>query len=287
MIAPLVFFLAATLACLVYWVAERLPLPTETPPPPRRSLLYPLEQQLMRDLERAQLRLPARILCNAMLAGAALGVLLTWPFHSGVLMAIAAGTFGLAPYQVIRGRINRRSQAVNTAVEPALVQIAKLYEVRHHPFLALQDAVPLLEGPLKAEFAQALAETQAGLPLPDALRQLAERCCDNFYLHQLAELVTLNIRTGGDLSSSLQRLSARLRTMEELKAEEAAELFGYKWLTRALFGAAILPIPYWAVTNSRSLHIFMDQPLARWILIWVVVSGMAIASLPYLLAIEE
>jgi hypothetical protein len=280
-------FLAATLACLVYWAASLLPLPKGEPPPVRPSLLDPLLRHLQQELALAQLHLPTRLLLNAMLTGAALGALIAWPFHSGVLGAVSAASLGLIPYRLVRGRIRRRNQAISAAVQPALVQIAKLSEVRHHPFLALSDALPLLEEPLCSEFGRAVAETQAGLPLPDALRQVATRCGDNFYLHQLAELVAINIKTGGDLSTSLHRLTARMRTMEELKAEETAELFGYKWLTRALFAAALLPLPYWAVTHSESLQVYMEHPLARGILVWVVVSGLAIAALPYLLAIEE
>lgn len=279
---------SVTLALLVYWVARRLPLPPEKLPPRKWTILSPLEDALQQELDRAGwAKVPARLLLNLMIGFAVAGAALTLPFHNRLLMLIAAAAFGITPYQLVRTRIQQRARAVHTAVEPALIQIAKLCEVRHHPFLALSDALPMLEQPLQAELGEALQQTQAGLPLPDALRQMAHRCCDNFYLHQLAELVAINIRTGGDLAGSLQRLANRLRTMEELRAEEAAELFGYKWLTRLLFGAALLPLPYWALTGSRSLDLFVTDPVAQALLVWVVLSGLAIASLPYWLAIED
>jgi Flp pilus assembly protein TadB len=289
MTLPLLF-LAVTVACLAYWAAPKLPsrlLPRAPRPAPRLGGLFLLDELIRRDLEQAQLQLPPAVLINLMLAGAAAGALLAWPFRSGILMAVAAGALGLAPYRLVRVRIGRRNRAIAAAVRPALIQIAKLCEVRHHPLLALADAMPLLDPPLKAELAVALAEAQAGLPLPDALRGMAERCCGNFYLHQLAELVALNIRSGGDIGGSLEGLAARLATQEELQAEETAALFGYKWLTRLLFGAALLPLAYWAVVGSGKLQIFVQQPVARLILIWVVLSGLAITVLPYLLAIDE
>jgi Flp pilus assembly protein TadB len=180
-----------------------------------------------------------------------------------------------------------RTRRINAAVGPALVQIGKLAEVRGHPFLALSDALPVLEPSLRHEFTLALAETQAGEPLPDALRRLAHRCCDNFYLHQLAELVATNIRDGANLSHSLRRLVSRLRQSEELRAEEGVELFGYRWLTSLLLLFGLAPIPWWALTRAPALAIFIEEPLARWLLLWVVLSGVAIMSLPYWLAIDE
>jgi len=285
----LLFPVAATLALLVYWIAQRLPLP---PAPPslarrRRSLLYPVERALERELNQASLPFTGRQMLIAVFVSAGSGCLLAWPFQNQVLSLIAMGACGLLPYQLVRAKIRARARQINRAVGPALVHIAKICEVRHHPFLALADSLPMLEQPLKAEFEQAVTETQAGARLPDSLRDLAIRNCDNFYLHQLAELIEINIRSGGDLTDSLQRLAGRLRTMDELRAEESAELFGYTWLTRILFIAALLPLPYWAITGSPHLQLFIEQPLASGLLVWVVSSGLAIASLPYWMATSD
>lgn len=276
---------SATVACLVWWLVSLLPLKPVPEPPPRA--MTPLEQWLERELDLKRTGLPVRLFLPLTLAAAAVGVLLAMPFQNGLLTVIGAGVAGAAPYQYLRTRIRSRSRAIHTAIETALVQIAQIADVRHHPFLALSDAVPMLEPPLRDEFTRALLESQAGTSLPDALRSMASRCYDNFYLHQLAELVAINIRDGGDLAGSLRRLAGRLRTMEELRAEEAAELFGYHWLTRLLFGATLLPLPYWVLTRSSSLKVFVGQPLPRLGLVWVVVSGLVIVSLPYWLAIED
>lgn len=282
------YLLAGALALLVYWVARRLPLPAHEVAPRGRTLLTPAEEWLQQSLEQAAVsRVSGGALLRLMVAAAAAGAIAASPFQNRLLMLIAAVALGSAPYQWVRSRIRERSRAITRAAEPALVAIAKLCEVRRHPYLAIADALPLLQPPLKAEFELALSQTQAGLPLPEALRQLAGRCCDNFYLHQVAELVAINIRQGGDLSGALERLAARLRTMEELKAEEAAELFGYKWLTRLLLGASLLPLAFWAATDAPALAVFRSQPVAQGLLVWVVLSGLAIASLPYWLAIEE
>lgn len=281
--------IAFTLGLLVYWIAQRLPLPLAPAPiaRPHRSLLYPIEMALERELRRASLPFTGQQLLVALAVAAGCGGILAWPFQNQVLTLIAVAACGLMPYQVVQSRIRARARAINRVAGPALVHIAKICEVRHHPFLALVDALPMLEQPLKAEFERAVMETQAGAPLPDALRDLAARNCDNFYLHQLAELVEINIHSGGDLADSLQRLTTRMRTMDELRAEESAELFGYTWLTRMLFVAALLPLPYWALTGSAHMQLFVERPLASGVLVWVVASGLAISSLPYWMAIED
>ncbi|HYG56721.1 MAG TPA: type II secretion system F family protein [Symbiobacteriaceae bacterium] len=279
---------AAAVALLVYWAARRFPLPEEPEAPPRRrTLLSPLEEMLERDLQQAGLKVTGSTLVRATVCMAGLGALAASPFQNRPLMLIGAVTLGALPLQFVRSRIRQRGRIITRAAEPALVAIARLCEVRRHPFLAITDALPMLQPPLRAEFELALSQTQAGLPLADALRMLAVRCCDNFYLHQLAELVAINIRQGGDLSGGLERLAARLRTMEELRAEELAELFGYRWLTRLLLAASVLPLPYWLLTGAPSLQVYLTEPLARGLLVWVVVSGLAIASLPYWLTIDD
>jgi len=281
--------ISATLGLLVYWIALHLPVPALPPPIVRRhrSLLYPIMMALERELRLARLPYTGQQMLITLVVAAGCGAFLTWPFQNQLLSVLAVGTCGLIPYQVLRSRIRARARTINRVVGPALIHIAKICEVRQHPFLALVDALPMLEQPLKAEFERAVMETQAGAPLPDALRDVATRNCDNFYLHQLAELVEINIHSGGDLAESLQRLATRLRTVDELRAEESAELFDYSWLTRILFVAALLPLPYWALTGSAHLRLFIERPLASGLLVWVVASGLAIASLPYWMAIED
>jgi Flp pilus assembly protein TadB len=296
------YLLAAALACAVYWVAARLSRSSraegqaaraqaQVPPTSltqrRPGLPAFLEQLLAPELARAGWALQPGTLIRASLALAALGALLGSQLRNPPLALISAVLCALLPYQVLRGRIRRRNRAIQTAAGPALAQIARLYAVRHHPFLALTDALAMVQPPLRAELELALLQAQAGLPLPEALRAMAARCADNFYLHQLAELVAVHVREGGDLAASLDRLSARLRTMEELRAEEAAELFGYGWLTRLLFIATLAPFPYWILTGSPALQVYRSEPVARWVLVWVVLTGLVIASLPYWLATED
>lgn len=280
--------LASALALAVYGLARRINWPDQAPVPVRqRGWLSPLEAALQAELDRARLGVPPRLLIYGMAAAGLAGLALVWPLRSEPVRIIAFAAMASLPLLAVRGQVGRRRREVLRAVEPAFVLLARLCEVRSHPFLAISDALPMLEPPLRAEFERVVAEVHAGSPLPLTLRELAGRLGDDFYLHQLAELVEINIRSGGDLAGSLNRLADRLRTLEEIQAEERAELLGYRWLTRLLFLGGLLPVGYWSLTGSPSLEIFQSHPLAQALLIWALVSGLVIISLPYWLAVEE
>lgn len=288
-----VYLIALALALLAFWVGQGfVPREVRRPGLPNRPPLKHQQQEILlhriqRELERAGLRLPASRFLTGIGAMAAGGALLALPFQNPFLVLVTAGLFAVVPLQLLRSRRLARARAVTLAVGPALAALAKLIEVRQQPLLALTDLLPSTVPPLQGELRRALAEVGTGTPLPEALGALAERTGDNFYLHQVAELTRLNLRTGGDLAGAIQRLADRFRMMEELRAEEKAELFGYSWLLWLLFIAALLPLPYWALTGAPAMQIWLHQPLAQGLLAWVITSGVAIASLPYWLALNE
>lgn len=288
-----VYLLAAAFALLAFWVglrfapkAQRRPgLPTR--PPLKHQQGEILLHRLQRELERAGVPLRAPTFLTGLGLMAVGGGLIALPFRNPILVLLVAGLCGMIPLQLLRSRRIARARAVTRAVGPALAALAKLIEVRQQPLPALTDLLPTTVPPLQAELRRALSDVGAGIPLPEALAAMAERSGANFYLHQLAELIRLNLRTGGDLAAAVQRLADRFRMMEELRAEEKAELFGYSWLLWLLFGAALLPLPYWALSGAPAMQIWLHQPIASWLLAWVVASGVAIASLPYWLALDE
>lgn len=287
------YLLAASLALVAFWVGlqfaprgVRRPGPANRPPLKyqRQELLL---QRLQRELDRTGIALSATTFLAGIAALAAGGALIALPFRNPILVLLGAGLCGAIPLQLLRSRRLARARAVTKAVGPALAALAKLVEVRRQPLPALTDLLPSAAPPLQAELRRALADVGAGIALPDALAGLAERSGGNFYLHQVAELTRLNLKSGGDLAGALQRLADRYRMMEELRAEEKAELFGYSWLLWLLFAAALLPLPYWALSGAPAMQIWLHQPLAQWILAWVIASGVGIATLPYWLALDE
>lgn len=292
MTAP-IYLLAISAALFAFWMGQQLaPRAVRRPGLPARPPLKYQQQEILlhrvhQALERSGIRMTAGRFLIGVGAMAAGGALVVLPFRNPFLVIVTAVLFTLIPLQLLRSRRIARARAVTLAVGPALAALAKLIEVRQQPVLAFTDLLPSTAQPLQQELRRALAEVGAGIPLPDALAALAERSGDNFYLHQVAELTRLNLRSGGDLAGAVQRLADRFRMMEELRAEEKAELFGYSWLLWLLFAAALLPLPYWALSGAPAMQIWLHQPLAQGILAWVIISGAAIGSLPYWLALNE
>lgn len=216
------------------------------------------------------------------MAGGWLASTLQFPLLTGAVGCTCA----CLPYAALHHRVAARRLAVNRAVGPALLQLAKLADVRGHPLLALTDALPSIRQPLRAEVERALADYRANLPLADALRAAAERLGNNHYLRQLAELTELSIQNGTSYSQSLHRLVARYQLMEELKAEEQTHMHGYKLLTWALYLGSLAPLPYWLLRDATAIAAY-TQPLAQFMVLWAFLSGLGIVLLPVLFATEE
>ncbi|HYF76357.1 MAG TPA: hypothetical protein VD973_04465, partial [Symbiobacteriaceae bacterium] len=153
-------------------------------------------------------------------------------------------------------------RAMRAAAEAALTLIARLHASRRHPVLSISDALPGLPPLLKAEFGLALRQSQAGLPLPDALRALAARCGGDFYLYQVAELAALNLRTDCDIAGALGHLVAHMRTQAALPPAESAPHLAARWLGHVVAGSAMAALLYWAITQPAGVVISLAIAMA-------------------------
>lgn len=221
------------------------------------------------------------------LAAATLGALLLWPLHNPAVALAGAAAGGALPGRLAAGLRRRRSRRLRQALALALPQLARLAAAEPVPYRVLAQAAPRLGAPLGPELERALAEHRAGVPLDEALRRLARRLDDDFYLHQLAGFTATALRQGGTLTDPLERLTARLRQAEELRAEARAELFGYGWLVAGLYAFSLAPLPLSALSGGPHLTYVTTATAGQWLLAWVVWSGLAVAALPGWLAPDE
>ncbi|MDF2630107.1 MAG: hypothetical protein K0R39_3938, partial [Symbiobacteriaceae bacterium] len=251
MIIPLVLF-ASSLALTVYGISLRLPLPPAPAAPARPpTALAPLERFLERNLHQAGLggRVTGHALLNAMLLGAGLGGLLLLPTEQQALIIIAAVVCGFMPLHLVQWQGRRRRRATRAAAEAALAHIARAYGVRRHPSLAISDAVPKMASPMKEAFSLALSQCQAGFPLPDALRALAVRSGNDFYLSQFAEVVAFSLRSECDLSGALEHLVARMRADAARRLGPPAWRLAAGWLGQIAAGSAGVALLWSVITR--------------------------------------
>ncbi|MGE5672711.1 MAG: type II secretion system F family protein [Mycobacterium leprae] len=248
----------------------------------RRSFLAPLQYMLA----EAHLPLNPLVLVLLMLWSGLLGVRLVSILANPPLSVSVFGTTALLPLVLVRHRMTAIRLKVMKALGPALVQLTKVADVRRHPFLALQDTVPVMDQPLRGEFERALQDYEAGAALSEALRRAAERLSHNPYLYQLAEIVDLSLNAGASFSEALFRLLARYRQSEELQAEEQTNMKGYSWLTLVFYIGSLLPLAYWVLRDPGSIASYQTT-VARWLVVWSYLSGLVIVILPRLFSLEE
>lgn len=223
----------------------------------------------------------------ARLAAALLAAALLWPLRNpALLLAGAVAGFGL-PNRLAAVLRRRRIRRIRGALAHALPLLGRVAEAEPVPYKALERAAARLGAPLGPELNRALGEHRAGVPLDAALRRMAERLEDDFYLHQLAGFTATVLRQGGSLAGPVEKLTVRFRQAEELRAEASAELFGYGWLTGGLFLFSLFPLPLSLMTGGPHWAYVTGTGAGQALLAWVVWSGMTVAALPGWLMPDE
>lgn len=210
------------------------------------------------------------------LLGAAVGMGL----HNGPVATVLAALGAALPWHYHNWQRQRHRRRLLQRMVPCLQQVAALTPVYGHPLPALQEVAAHLDGPLGDGLRLVLHEYNAGTPLPVALHRLAEREHHDFYLHQLASLVELNLHEGADLEAALLHLTQRLHLSAELLAEQQAEIGLYRGVSWGFFAASLLPVAWWWLHAHPALHLLTDSSGGRLALSWVVISGLAVAWAP-------
>ncbi|MDB4893917.1 MAG: hypothetical protein JWN15_179 [Firmicutes bacterium] len=268
----------AATARVSHWLSDRVP---DTPP----VLAGPV-RRLELSLARAHLAINPWLFLFSSLWCGILGARLVAMLANPVLSICLFVTFALLPITLVRRRAAGLRLRVMKTLGPILVQLTKVADVRTHPYLALQDAVPAMDEPLRSEFTRALQDYEAGMGLSDAIRDVAERLGRDPYIMQLSELVDLSVQSGANFGEALFRLLSRYRHTEELRAEEQTQMKGYSWLTWVFYLGSLLPLPYWLMRDPGSLPSFQG-PIAGGLLLWVFLSGLGIVILPTMFSVEE
>lgn len=242
--------------------------------------------------EPAGLGTPARGQSRAglLLVAPATGLLtavLVWPFENGVVLAVAAAAGAAAPYTWQARQRARRRLRIGAAMGEMLRHLATVAHTYRLPYQALSACLDALPAPIRPEYQRALAAQDAGVALPEALREAARRLDDNFYAHQLAELAEVSIRSGADFSQALGRLVQRYQLLEEIRAEERTATAGYAWFTRAFALLSVSPALGWLLTASPTLELFRAPGFAKVLLGWTVATALLCAALPSVLSVDE
>lgn len=131
-------------------------------------------------------------------------------FDNLVLALLAAVAVFLTPRITFRIMAKRRLDAIELALPDALAQLAGAMRAGSTLSIAMENMVRETKGPIGQEFGMVLKEQRIGLPIEQAMENLALRTqSENIDLVVAAALVAKDV--GGNLAESFERLSSTLR----------------------------------------------------------------------------
>lgn len=181
---------------------------------------------------------------------------------TGTLLGCAVGVIlvGLVVRMYLGYRHGKRKELFDVQLAEALPQISASVRGSLTLERALRVAVVHMQDPLREEFVRTLADAAYGMPLHEALEEMAERT-QNADVKTLAAAAKLRQSRGGSISAALsmisERVNARLRAGRELKTEIASTRMA-KWFVAAAMPAIFL-IMY--ASNRDFAHFYTTETL--------------------------
>ena len=154
---------------------------------------------------------PARLWGMSVLACGAAGALMFVASGSAALTAVAAALMGLMPRWLLRRLRRRRLQRFDEQLPDALLTLAAALRAGAATPSALRHLAHEAEAPLAQEFALVLREQRLGIPLDQALANLAERLPSEATVLSVAAL-RISAATGGNLAEALERVAVTVRS---------------------------------------------------------------------------
>jgi tight adherence protein B len=182
----------------------------------RRSLVQSLEARLRAaDLE---LRVGEFLLLSLGLG--VLGLLLALLLGGGVLLLLAPMLLAL-PTLFLGTRSQERRKQIGLALPDALGSTASALRAGFSLLQALDACARQTKGPLGQELDRMLAETRVGVPVDEALENLAKRA-GSPDLTLMVTAVQIQRQVGGNLAEVLDRIQQTIRERIRLQAEVRA-----------------------------------------------------------------
>jgi tight adherence protein B len=176
------------------------------------------EQKLRMLLDRAAIPLrPSEwllVLAGAAFGGMTLLTLLTSNLLVGLLIGGPLG--GVLPHLVAKLKARRRVNAFLAALPDALQLTAGSLATGYSLPQALDTIVRQGSDPIAGEIGRALAQARLGIPLEDALQELAERMQSKDF-EWVVMAIRINREVGGNLSEVLTTVARTLREREQLR----------------------------------------------------------------------
>jgi tight adherence protein B len=245
------------------------------------------------QLVRAGVSLTTRKFLCIQLATAGFGLLLAWVLGRlagltsvslvlGLLFGLVLGVF--VPHLVLRLKRRRRFIKFESQFANALDSLANAAEVGLSVSQALENISRDLPAPVGPEFQQVLRGLGMGLPLTEALDQLAYRVPQRD-VELFVAAVSIQHRTGGGVSQILHKIASTVRERVNMRSEIRA-LTAQQRFSAYLISA--LPIVIAMIIKFVSPKYFdmLLQPGMMRILVFAAVAGI-VAGFYFMMRIAD
>jgi len=215
----------------------------------------------------------------SMLAFGALGYLLTdtFPFHQNLMFTAAAGALGaIVPYSYASRQRNRRFQKFEEEFPEAIDTLARAVRAGHAFTMAVEILCNELAEPVSTEFRKLYEEQKYGMPVRDALLNLAQRM-PLMDVKFFVTAVMLQRETGGNLAEILDNLSYVIR--ERFKIQRQVRVYTAQGrLTMALLmGMPPIIVALMLMLNPAFIHPLFADPIGHILL----VAGITLQTVGY------
>lgn len=174
-----------------------------------------LDLQLM----RANWRLTTLEFLGIRLSVTLAGFLLGWLFSGSAISGIGLAVIAyLIPGLVLRQKVSRRQVGFEKQLVDVLVLLTGAVRSGFSLLQAVEVVVKEIKPPASEEFRRVLRETALGVPLPQALRNLAARM-ENDDLNLAVTAIEIQYQVGGNLATMLAAVTETIRERVRLLGE--------------------------------------------------------------------
>ena len=200
---------------------------------------------LARLIERSGVRVtPSALIMFSMAAAAGCGLLALLFVHQLAVVPLAAAVGGFVPFGWLRHKRTSRLKKFEEQFPEALDLLSRAVRAGHAFQTALGTAADELPAPVGPELKKTFDQQNFGLPLREALNELAERV-GLLDVRFFATAVLIQRETGGNLAEILDNLAhvvrERFKILRQVRVHTAHGRFtGYVLLTLPAFLAVAL-----------------------------------------------
>ncbi|OUW78618.1 MAG: secretion protein [Saprospirales bacterium TMED214] len=203
------------------------------------------------------------ILCSAAFVGGVMSCILT---PVPILLAPIAGIlFAAVPISWLVMKRKKRLAKFGRQMPEALDLLSRSLRAGHSLSAGFGLVASELEAPLATEFSRAFEEQNFGIPLDEAIEDMADRI-PNMDLRFFATAIVLQRQTGGDLAEILDKISHLIRERLMILGQVQA-LTGEGRMSGAVL-LALPPVLFLVMLKLNYDYVFMlfTDPIGRYML---------------------